>query len=446
MDLTFETHWQGEWHESAAISIAAPELGYAGQSIVDYDIDYFSALAAVDSLNGLVADGRALSVGYPVDLASRHRPTWPPFLLDLMPQGHARRKLSEYLGFAVDARQGDFPLLLRAGSNPVGNIRIKEAAEQERARLAEVVRRGVTEDDIFDRTELFIEVVERIGTLVSGSSALQGEWPKVALTLAADGFWYPDSFVEDDEAITHVIVKFLRSNEEKDRLILEAEAGYSKLARALGLNVLEPSRYRNGVLMIPRFDRDVVAGRRVRHGQESLISALGAAEFGHLTNHERYLKVLKRFSDNPFADIIEYMKRDLANRALGNPDNHGRNGALSKRADGGVRLSPLFDFAPMRMATDGVMPSTRWGVMRAVHRDRDPDWVAVCQAVFPDDASSAKTLYEEIAGFAERLLRAPDLAAELGIPEPVIGMAMARCADVVRPLLQQTSNNFKLGV
>ncbi|HZG30869.1 MAG TPA: HipA domain-containing protein [Ensifer sp.] len=446
MDLTVETYWQDNWHESAAINIAAPASGYVGQSIVDYDIGYFSDFAAVDGIKGPVIDARALSVNYPVDLASRHRPTWPPFLLDLMPQGHARRKLSEHLSFAVDAREADMPLLLRAGSNPIGNIRIKEAAEQERDRLAKVMRRGVTEDDIFDRTDLFVEVVDRFGMLASGSSGLQGEWPKVALTLAEDGLWYPDAFVDDEEARMHVIVKLLRSNEERDRLILEAEAGYSKLARELGLNVMEPSRYRNGVLMIPRFDRDVIGGRRVRHGQESLVSASGVAEFGHLADHERYINILKRFSDDPFADIVEYMKRDLANRALGNPDNHGRNGALSKGAQGGVRLSPLFDFAPMRLATDGVVPSTRWGVMRAAHRDNDPDWGAVCGTLFPDDAEKAAVLYEEMAEFAARLLHAPALAVEFGIPDPVIKMAMARCADVVKPLLRRPDIKFNPGV
>ncbi len=56
-------------------------------------------------------------------------------------------------------------------------------------------------------TDLFVEVVDRFGMLASGSSGLQGEWPKVALTLAEDGLWYPDAFVDDEEARMHVIVK-----------------------------------------------------------------------------------------------------------------------------------------------------------------------------------------------------------------------------------------------
>jgi serine/threonine-protein kinase HipA len=435
MDLTFETHLRGEWYESATISIDKPNAGYSGASIVDYDIDFFTAFAAVDAVHRPVIDARALSVNHPVDLASRHRATWPAFLLDLMPQGHARRKLSEILGFTLDAREADVPLLLRAASNPVGNIRIRQAAREERDRLVNVMRRGVTEDDIFERTDLFVEVMDRFGMVASGSSALQGEWPKVALTLAKDGLWYPDAFVGDEEAVKHVIVKLLRSNDERDRLILEAEAGYSSLAGELGLDVAEPSLYRNGILMISRFDRAVVDGCRIRHGQESLVSALGIAEFGYLADHEQYIAVIKRVSDDPFADIVEYMKRDLANRACGNSDNHGRNSALSKPAGGGVRLSPLFDFAPMRLEADGVAPSTRWGVMRASHRDSDPDWRIICATVFPDEAERAAALFDELASFAERLAEAPALAREFGVPSRAVELAMARCADVVRPLL-----------
>lgn len=59
----------------------------------------------------------------------------------------------------------------------------------------------------------------------------------------------------DDEAVRHVIVKLVRSNEPVDRLILEGEALYSRIAQEIGLNVDEPSTYAESVLIIPRFDR-----------------------------------------------------------------------------------------------------------------------------------------------------------------------------------------------
>ncbi|MBB5577191.1 MULTISPECIES: type II toxin-antitoxin system HipA family toxin [Rhizobium] len=375
-----------------------------------------------------------MSVNHPVDLENRYRDTWPPFLLDLMPQGHARRKLAEHLRLDVDARASDVALLLRAGGNPVGNMRVTEAVTDELYRLARVDREGVTEDEIFQRTEHFIEVLDRFSMIASGSSGLQGEWPKVALTLATDGLYYPDMLVSDGEAVEHYIVKLLRSSEKRDRLILEAEAGYSVLAKTLGLNVHDTSRYENGVLMIRRFDREVAGGELARIGQESMVSALGVAAFGHLASHEDYIGVLKRHSDNAFADIVEYVKRDIANRALGNPDNHGRNSALSKRGDESVRLSPLFDFAPMKLAVEGVARSTRWAAMRDLHRDTTPDWDAVCRAIFEDEAA-ASALREEISAFAVRLLDAPSIAAAVGIPEEATELAMRDCISVAENAL-----------
>ncbi|MFS8056375.1 HipA domain-containing protein [Rhizobium sp. BR 317] len=434
MQLGIETFLEGNWHQSGFITIKDKSLGFRGPSIVEYDIDYFMNFAAVARLEKQVTDARAMSVNHPVDLENRYRDTWPPFLLDLMPQGHARRKLAEHLRLDVDARASDVALLLRAGGNPVGNMRVTEAVTDELYRLARVDREGVTEDEIFQRTEHFIEVLDRFSMIASGSSGLQGEWPKVALTLATDGLYYPDMLVSDGEAVEHYIVKLLRSSEKRDRLILEAEAGYSVLAKTLGLNVHDTSRYENGVLMIRRFDREVAGGELARIGQESMVSALGVAAFGHLASHEDYIGVLKRHSDNAFADIVEYVKRDIANRALGNPDNHGRNSALSKRGDGSVRLSPLFDFAPMKLAVEGVARSTRWAAMRDLHRDTTPDWDAVCRAIFEDEAA-ASALREEISAFAVRLLDAPSIAAAVGIPEEATELAMRDCISVAENAL-----------
>jgi hypothetical protein len=123
-----------------------------------------------------------------------------------------------------------------------------------------VQRQGVTVEEILARSDRFMEVADRFGMLASGSSGLQGEWPKVSMTQANDGLYYPDSFVTDDEAVRHVIVKLVRSNEPVDRLILEGEAFYSRIAQEIGLHVSEPSTYAEGVLIIPRFDR------QKRHG------------------------------------------------------------------------------------------------------------------------------------------------------------------------------------
>ncbi len=431
MKRTLQIHFDSEWHDAAAFELKDDDAGYVGSSVVDYDLDYFLATAAQGFATGqAVCDHRALSVRYPIDLENRYNRHWPAFLLDLVPQGHARRKLAEHMGVDEAARSSDLPLLLRAATGGIGNIRIKEAAEAEFARLKSLQRQGVTEKDILERTDRFMEVADRFAMLASGSSGLQGEWPKVSMTQAKDGLFYPDSIVGDDEAIRHVIVKLVRSTDAVDRTILEGEALYSRIALELGLKVKEPSTYAEGVLIIPRFDRSLSAnGRTIRLGQESLVSALGVAEFGHIGTHEANIDLLKRHSTDPVADIEEYLKRDIANLALGNPDNHGRNSALSKFPDGTIRLSPLFDFAPMRLAKEGVVRSTRWASMRDAGLEHFPDWKRICTEVWSDGDVQTK-LMSELQAFAQRLRLVPSHAKRLGAPDVVIERAMMRCSEI----------------
>ncbi|MFS2041938.1 type II toxin-antitoxin system HipA family toxin [Agrobacterium tumefaciens] len=436
MRLTLQTHFYGQWHHAATLELKDDTAGYQGASIVDYDLDYFVTVASAEFAGGkTVRDHRALSVRYPVDLENRYSRSWPPFLLDLMPQGHARRKLAEHLSLAEGSRASDLPLLLRSATGGIGNIRIKEAAEAETERLRGVERQGVTEAEILERSDRFMEVADRFGMLASGSSGLQGEWPKVSMTQANDGLYYPDSFVTDDEAVRHVIVKLVRSSEPVDRLILEGEALYSRIAQEIGLNGHEPSTYAESVLIIPRFDRKKKeGGGTVRLGQESLVSAIGVADFGHVGSHEAYIDVLRHYSANPFADIVEYLKRDIANLALGNPDNHGRNSALSKHQDGTIRLSPLFDFAPMRLAKEGIVRSTRWAMMRDGGRDHLPDWKRICAELIPDP-DEQNALAAELSVFAEYLRQTPAMAKDMGGSPEILERAMGRCIEIAESVL-----------
>ena len=436
MRLTLQTHFYGQWHHAATLGLKDDAAGFQGASIVDYDLDYFVTVASAEFAGGkTVRDHRALSVRYPVDLENRYSRSWPPFLLDLMPQGHARRKLAEHLSLAEGSRASDLPLLLRSATGGIGNIRIKEAAEAETERLRGVERQGVTEAEMLERSDRFMEVADRFGMLASGSSGLQGEWPKVSMTQAKDGLYYPDSFVTDDEAVRHVIVKLVRSNEPVDRLILEGEALYSRIAQEIGLNGHEPSTYAESVLIIPRFDRKKKeGGGTVRLGQESLVSAIGVADFGHVGSHEAYIDVLRHYSANPFADIVEYLKRDIANLALGNPDNHGRNSALSKHQDGTIRLSPLFDFAPMRLAKEGIVRSTRWAMMRDGGRDHLPDWKRICAELIPDP-DEQNALAAELSVFAECLRQTPAMAKDMGGSPEILERAMGRCIEIAESVL-----------
>ena len=363
-----------------------------------------------------------LSVGIPVDMVFRALPRWPAFLLDLLPQGPARRRMARDLGFYnPDLPAVEVPLLLRGGGSPVGNLRIREAWERERERVAaEVPCPGVTIDQILGRAEAFLWVADRFVSVASGSSGVQGEWPKILMTRAADGLWYPDSIVADADAREHVIVKLSRARGREDTVILASEAPYLEVARAFGLRVGKPLVYRPHVLVIPRFDRLAGPDGVVRLGQESLVSALGVAEFGHVGSHEAYLAIIARHAADPAGEITEYVLRDLLNVAMGNPDNHGRNTALRKRPDGTVALAPLFDFAPMRLDPSVISRSTRWACMG--HHDTSPDWAAIC-ATAAAGIMPAADLMAALAAREHFLRDLPAIARRHGVPDESIERA-----------------------
>ncbi|WP_432289475.1 HipA domain-containing protein (plasmid) [Aminobacter sp. BA135] len=434
MIITLQTFVGGRWFDAAEVSFEQPDAGFLAGATVSYDVDYFAEKGAVEFADERpVTDFRAVSFKYPLSLADKRTPRWPPFLLDLLPQGHARIRLAKALGLPPDSRASDLPLLMRSGGSTIGNVRIKEAAEQEAKRLQGVVRTGLALDDILDRTDLFVEVVDNHAMIASGSSGLQGEWPKVALTLAKDGLYYPDPLVADDEAVEHLIVKLKRGG-DIDGLILKTEAVYSQVAARIGLHVHAPSTAGNGTMIISRFDRYVdERGRTARVGQESMTSAVGVSDFGHIDAHERYVEIVKAYSADPQADVLEYLKRDATNLAMGNPDNHGRNTAMSKYSDGAARLSPLYDFAPMKLADDVIARSTKWRCMQDKGSDYAPDWSRVCDAVSGDGVEGT-ALAEGLVAFADALEAAPAIAIEEGALAEAVEQATVRCSDVVEAL------------
>ncbi|MGY3108524.1 HipA domain-containing protein [Bradyrhizobium sp. LM6.9] len=320
MDLTIQIYFDREWHDAAIVSLAHEDSGYKSPSRTGYEIEYFGEFGAIPLAEDRpVRDLRAYSVVAPIDLNDRSADTWPAFLLDLIPQGRQAKRIAEFLKIPPDAPSSQIELLKRSAGSPVGNLRIKEANALEAERVRKMRKVGVTMDAILSRDPTFLEVADHFSMLASGSNGLQGDWPKVAMTRSADGLWYPNSMVEDGDAREFVIAKLLRSSEATDKRILEAEAGYSQVAKEFGLDVHGTDVYGDGVLVIPRFDREVGKDGLVRFGQESLISALGIAEFGVRGRHETYLRLIQDVSAEPFLDTVEYILRDMLNLAMGNP-------------------------------------------------------------------------------------------------------------------------------
>lgn len=353
-ECTIQLYASGHWHDVANVALfGAQTLGWQAPTYSGYATEW-----AVEHTGR--RDAWALCSQFPVSLAPLKQPHWPVFLIDMLPQGFGRAELLRQLNLSATAEAiADWPLLLSGAGNPIGNLRVKEAAQWLDAHPCGA--QGFSDDEVAARSDDFMEYLAQHGLFVAGSSGVQGEWPKILLTRAKDGRLYLDHTLPDHESIEHYIVKFGRGADERLASILRNEAPYMDVATHLGLRVQGPLTLRERALFIPRFDRAIDAdGQFIRLGQESLATFMELAGFGVVPTHDDVCVKLASFCTHPESEVIEYLRRDVANLAFGNKDNHARNTALQRGFNGDIRLTPVFDFAPMYLHPDGIGRRIRW--------------------------------------------------------------------------------------
>lgn len=389
---TLQLHAAHAWHDVASVRLHGPENeGWKARTYSGYSVEWAFEHAGA-------TDAHALCARWPVGLEPLQVPHWPVFLIDLLPQGFGRQELLRRIGESPTADvAADWKLLLTGASNPIGNLRVKEASEW--LALHTGAQHGFTDDEVAQRGDAFSEHLASHGLFVAGSSGVQGEWPKVLLTRADDGLLYLDHTLPDERAVAHYIVKFGRGADRQLARILQHEAPYMALAGLLGLRVHAPLVLRQRALFIPRFDRQIQAEGMVRLAQESIATLTGMPGFESVPSHDRVCEALLRHCTHPQQEVLEYLKRDVANLALGNKDNHARNTAVQRDFNGRIALTPLYDFAPMYLHPDGIARRIRW-------EDNDggqPDWGLVLDKVCALGAQAQQTRRKNRPALVERL-------------------------------------------
>lgn len=63
--------------------------------------------------------------------------------------------------------------------------------------------------------------------------------------------------------------------------------------------------------------------------------------------------------DRSADQTLDYLCRDVLNLAMRNTENHARNTAVQQLGNT-LRLTPLYDFAPMYLDPDGIARTARW--------------------------------------------------------------------------------------
>lgn len=419
MIATIQIFQHGQWRTAGMFTTdrRAIARGIAGGGLFEYDIDY-----AVEHQGD---DAARVSLPYPVTFELHRSDRWPAFLLDVMPTGAGRRVWLRRLGLR-DSTSADWELLEQGAGNPPGNLRVAEAVIPPAG-----THRGFTREEIVEKNADFIEYAEERGAVVAGATDVQGDAPKFLLARDRNRRWHPDGALGDGDVLDCWLIKFPRGKSEADRTVLRNEAPYLEVARRFGLHIGAPLQFEGDALFIPRFDRTVGPAGLERHGLETLSAAAGIAEFGKRGDHGRFCAVIARFAADPQTEVIEYVRRDILNAALRNTDNHGRNSAFLKCSDGTVRLSPLYDFAPMFLDPEGIPRSSRWAAELETEIGR-PVWgkVAESLAAFVD----AKQLRSLLARDAESVAGLPETMRTCGVEEAVIDKVAHRCAEVAEDL------------
>ncbi|MGH7269102.1 MAG: type II toxin-antitoxin system HipA family toxin, partial [Polyangiaceae bacterium] len=343
------------------------ERGVSSPATFEYDLDYLDRMEKALGAR----DARAVSCRYPIAYDVPEEVTWPAFLLDVMPAGAARRHWESVLQLPNNA-SSDWSVLIRGAGNPPGNVRVREAVDA----VDVPSHPGFPRSDVLRRREQFVEYARANGAPVSGSTGAGGDAPKFLLREDIKGQWHADGALADSRTRRCWLVKFPRTRDASDRLILRAEAGYHAVAKELGVRTGGDVTWESDCLFMPRFDRICRKGKVERLGLESLYSLAGVADFGSTIRKERQVDAVARFTTNPETELRELLLRDVLDVALGNTDNHARNTSVLKWPDGRIELSPLYDFAPMILDQRMIARVSRW------EDNADfPDWARVADAL-----------------------------------------------------------------
>jgi serine/threonine-protein kinase HipA len=255
------------------------------------------------------------------------------------------------------------------------------------------------------------------GFLVGGGgSALPGFQRKLTLSRIG-GEWFRGN---GSAPSTHI----LKPVDPDHRSAADAEMYTLHLAGALGLAPFESwveIIADRPTLVIERYDREVVQGRLERIHQEDAGQALGLPWGGNHKfeqhNEGTTLRAISTILDTRGAalrgtpDRLKLLKYTAFNVAVGNTDAHAKNFSLLHSVDGGTKLAPLYDAAPL--ALDYANGSGM--AMRINGKFQVPDITsvdlieeAVSWGVSRDEASATVTSTLEALIAATRNIPAPD--------------------------------------
>ena len=440
--LTIQVHVDNHWLDAGDIAFRSPGNGLRSQMGFYYRPEYVAEVAGDVCLSeACFTDHRAVTVNAPASLTAHYDETViAPFLRDIIPQGFARQVLTKRMGNSrVRGAGQDFALLRRFCVSPIGNVRVKEAADRFSETLDNQSVQSLSVDDLLRSPTALFDVINSTPTdFLAGALGAGGEAPKLLMVEDEAGELYLEGTLSPGHVRKHWLVKFPRGRmTENDRNILRSEGVFYEALAKCGMNTLHGTKLLEGnipSLWLPRFDRSMNQSDEHRVGVESMYCLNKMVGNGARMHHETVLTALRRsIYDNDHYDqnLCDYLIRDVVNAATGNTDNHGRNTSIIKR-DGELTLTPAYDIAPMVMDDDEISIATAWSE-KYLKRYADPDYSAIIEEFAVDTSVVVSDFQAKLSQFCQL----KEVARALGLP----GSALQHSRiDLTRP--QRVLENF----
>ncbi|AUG99688.1 type II toxin-antitoxin system HipA family toxin [Prodigiosinella confusarubida] len=428
--LTVQVFIDNVWQDIAEIVFPSSGQNSYRLTQLDYDSNY-----AIEHLG--YDDHHAVSVNHPVQIYfdDGGHPGWMCFLDDIIPAGASRRYWVQHLDISsLTPDQQDYVLLRHGTIAPVGNLRIKESLPD---LPVEDGRRYFALDEVKNRASDFLDYAQQRGAAAGGATGAGGEAPKLLLRCNGDDQVWIDTWQNEiDCRDPAYLVKFPRGQRhEIDCDILRAEFHYYHELTDMGFDTipvagmrLEEGRYYPS-LWLPRFDLVYTDNGIVkRYGMESVYSLLRAGS-GSLLRHDQVIRALvKQISSShtvreqgkPFdiqSFVVEWVRRDLLNIVFGNSDNHGRNTAFLKD-ELGIRLAPIYDFAPMKADPEGIARATKWP--EPLESGGEYQFGRIAELL--SDMVPEQRLMEKLRETAVQLVGLKARLRQRGVPEQILNM------------------------
>lgn len=237
-------------------------------------------------------------------------------------------------------------LLLLSGSDRFGALDFQTSPSDYRARSG-----GGT-------LEQLLHVAER----VDAGEPIPDDLADAALRGTSLGGERPKAVVHDGDR--QLIAKFSLSTDVRN--VVGAEALAMELGRRVGLDVVATevvSMDGRNVLLVERFDRDVLGGRR-RVVSALTILGLRAETEGRYATYTDAADHIRRHFTDPGATLTELFSRIVLNMCVSNIDDHARNhAAFVAEGTGGMQLTltPAYDICPQPRTRDTASQAMAYG-------------------------------------------------------------------------------------